>query len=234
MASSALALAYETVGRAEHALEQLSLVHSISTQTGDIRLKSQASKKLGQLYAKVGDMPQSVKSLSQHFELLKVISAKRNEASEEASASEGVSVAQTDLARAFVGISKGNLMFNSYTAALKADAARLIDWKLNRTALGDEQQLIQPTETPAGSNSYEEAEEAQPEIVVDSVPSSGSVDGDAKEVVVEVDGEATTAQGEGDGVPEPEQEVRVDQEGSAAPESRPADADAEPISVDVE
>ena len=52
-AHSALALAYDHLGRNEKALQELAMVHSISLQTGDAGLQSQAARSLGMLYAKV-------------------------------------------------------------------------------------------------------------------------------------------------------------------------------------
>lgn len=38
-----------------------------------------------------------------------------------------------DLARAFIGISKGNQMLGAYVTALQFDLTSLLDWKLNRS-----------------------------------------------------------------------------------------------------
>merc|ERR1711998_618903 len=51
-------------------------------------------------------------------------------------------VGQIDLARALVGITKGNLLFNSYCRNLKSDENALLDWKLQREPLGNELDLV--------------------------------------------------------------------------------------------
>ena len=153
MACSALAMAYETLGRSEKALQELNMVRMISTQTGDAQLQSQANRSLGKLYSKLGNLPASVKSLQEYFELLKVISAKSQEVNSKAemlgaapsSADRKpptVTVGQIDLARALVGITKGNLLFNSYCRNLKSDENALLDWKLQREPLGNELDLV--------------------------------------------------------------------------------------------
>jgi len=148
---SALALAYDSLGRSEKALGELAMVHGISLQTGDAPLQSQAARSLGMLYSKVGELSKSVASMEQHFDLLKIIAVKKAESRDSAAglgnsmsvdsdmSSVGVKgdspMTQVDLARAFVGVSKGNMLFPSYSVAVKKDAGLLLDWKLNRSAL---------------------------------------------------------------------------------------------------
>lgn len=128
-ACSSLALVYDTLGLADKALDELSLVQTISEQAGDLLLQSQACKAMGTLYSKVGNLSEAVHALQRHFDLLKILDAR--------SVSEGaagdIGVKDLDLARVYVGISKGNASMGAYVLAIKFDFSSLLDWKLNRT-----------------------------------------------------------------------------------------------------
>lgn len=75
-ACSSLALALDSLGQAEKALNELKLVHKISEQAGDSYLQAQACKALGTLYSKVGKLEAAVEILQKHFNLLKSIMMK--------------------------------------------------------------------------------------------------------------------------------------------------------------
>jgi tetratricopeptide (TPR) repeat protein len=133
-ACSSLAWALDSLGENERALAELSLVHSISEQAGDAYLQSQACRALGTLYSKVGKLQEAVSVLQRHFELTKAITASAGR--EEGGASSSlVSIADLELARVFVGISKGNLMMKSYMFAINFNMNSLLDWKLSRAEL---------------------------------------------------------------------------------------------------
>ncbi len=147
-ASSALALALDMLGQTEKALAELTLVHTISEQAGDTYLQAQACRSLGTLYSKMGKLESAVDILQRHFNLLKTIlyrssggdktsaaSAKKGGAAAKAALSPLVTSHDIDLARSYIGISKGNLQLGSYVLALQCDLSSLLDWKLNRTDL---------------------------------------------------------------------------------------------------
>jgi tetratricopeptide (TPR) repeat protein len=161
-ACSGLALAYDQLGFADKALRELKLVHNISEQSGEVALQSQACKALGTLYSKIGEKSDSVTALQRHFELIKFMVSKKagpgpaakapDETKSSSSAGAGVgagtsgtgatgatateqpltSVQDMDLARVFVGISKGNLYLDAYGSAVNEDMQALLEWKLNR------------------------------------------------------------------------------------------------------
>jgi len=148
-ACSSLALAYDTLGSADKALSELALVHSISEQAGDMLLQAHACKSLGTLYSKLGKLQEAVDILQRHFSLLKSLFHKKpaaantnnnNNADAAAAARDktAVTVRDLDMARAYVGISKGNLLMCSYIIAMQADIGVLLDWKLNRSELNKE------------------------------------------------------------------------------------------------
>ncbi len=145
-ACSALSLALDSLGLADKALSELTLVHSISEQAGDMMLQAQACRALGTLYSKVGRLDAAVDILQKHFTLVKTILYRNNSASNTQqvanTASKGkedsknaITAKDLDLARVYIGISKGNLLLGAYTVALQDDLTSLLDWKLNRSEL---------------------------------------------------------------------------------------------------
>jgi tetratricopeptide (TPR) repeat protein len=149
-ACSALALAFDSLGQADKALEELTMVHAISEQAGDALLQSQASRALGTLYSKVGKLEEAVDALQRHFSLLRgllpkvdgpsVVADKNSSATKLqrriAASRQGdrvVTLQDLDLARTYVGISRGNLMMGAYVIALQSNLTALLDWKLART-----------------------------------------------------------------------------------------------------
>ena len=140
-ACSALALALDTLGLADKALVELKLVHSISEQAGDAILQSQACRALGTLYSKVGKLEESVQVLQRHFDLLKSLAAKDKATAGTLTDAHGKKVGpivqskDLDLARVYVGISKGNLLLGAYYHAIETDLSFLLEWKLTRAEL---------------------------------------------------------------------------------------------------
>lgn len=132
-ACSSLAWALDSLGEDKRALAELSLVHSISEQAGDAYLQSQACRALGTLYSKVGQLKEAVSVLQRHFELVKAITSSAGR--EEGTTSSLVTIKDLELARVFVGISKGNLLMNSYMFAINFNMNSLLDWKLSRAEL---------------------------------------------------------------------------------------------------
>ena len=128
-ACSSLAWALDSLGEDQRALAELSLVHSISEQAGDAYLQSQACRALGTLYSKVGQLKDAVTVLQRHFELIKAITSS---AGREDGSPSAVTIKDLDLARVYVGVSKGNLMMDSYMHVINFDMNSLLDWKLNR------------------------------------------------------------------------------------------------------
>lgn len=132
-ACSNLALAYDTLGQSEKALAELTLVSSISEQAGDVMLQVQACKALGTLYSKVGLLSEAMDALQRHFNLTKQILAKQKQG-QHLEDGKVVSLRDIELARAYVGIAKGNLMMGTYTFAVQHDFSSILGWKLNRAA----------------------------------------------------------------------------------------------------
>jgi tetratricopeptide (TPR) repeat protein len=152
-ACSALAWALDSLGEASRALNELSLVHSISEQAGDAYLQSQACRALGTLYSKVGQLQEAVNNLQRHFELMKAITSQSNSDDKNAvGGSHKVSIQDLELARVFVGISRGNLMMDSYMVAIAFDMSSLLDWKLNRADIAKSNSLQKST-SPSGEPS---------------------------------------------------------------------------------
>ena len=134
-AASALAWALDSLGENDKALAELSLVHTISEQAGDAYLQSQACRALGTLYSKIGQFSEAVVALSRHFELLKSIALKVPDPTNEMDTTPIVHAKDVELARVYVGISKGNLLFDSYMHVISFDMASLLDWKLTRAEI---------------------------------------------------------------------------------------------------
>ena len=145
-ACSRLALALDQLGQADKALNELTLVHTISEQAGDLHLQSQACRALGTLYSKLDRLSDAVEMLQKHFTLLKAIlnetSRNQNPHGHSSSGSSSghkkmpmITLLDLDLARTYIGISKGNQLLGSYVVNLKIDLTTMLDWKLNRTEL---------------------------------------------------------------------------------------------------
>jgi tetratricopeptide (TPR) repeat protein len=153
-ACSSLALAWDRLNQPEKALNELTLVHAISEQAGDAYLQSQACRALGTLYSKMGRLDSAVEILQRHFSLLKGIlyrsggsSISQSKGGKDAKEdpSKKLSSSDLDLARAYIGISKGNQQLGFYAIAIQYDFASLLDWKLNRS------DLINVSRNPAGT-----------------------------------------------------------------------------------
>ena len=140
-ACSALALAWDKLGQPEKALNELTLVHAISEQAGDAYLQAQACRALGTLYSKIGRLDSAVEILQRHFSLLKSILFRtqnnKTEKSAKEDSSKKVTSADLDLARGYIGISKGNQLLGAYAIAIQYDFTALLDWKLNRTDISN-------------------------------------------------------------------------------------------------
>lgn len=163
-ACSFLALAYDSLGKPDQALGELTLVSSISEQAGDALLQAQACRALGTLYSKVGRLVEALDALQRYFSLLKQILAKQakdaaapppppvaaaaaaaasnSNSSSSNSISSSSSVAPApitlrdiELARAYVGVAKGNMMMGAYVVAIQHDFNSVLGWKLNRSAI---------------------------------------------------------------------------------------------------
>jgi tetratricopeptide (TPR) repeat protein len=150
-ACTSLALAWDLLQQPDKALEELTLVNSISEQSGDVFLQAQACRALGTMYSKIGKLDQAVEVLQRHFTLLKSILSKRAKSSTAMeSATKKVTETDLDLARAYIGVSRGNQLMGSYVLALQFDFVSLLDWKLNRSELKSSAQTAE-TETEATS-----------------------------------------------------------------------------------
>lgn len=161
-ALSLLSLAYDQLGESTKALTELSLVHTIAEQTGDIFLQSKACYSLGTLYSKLRYDDQSKNILQRYFDLLKAITASagsQNSGSGRGDKSSGgsgdinnghpnseprVGIRDLELARVYVGISRGNVMIEDYMRSIglagspgdsQDGMTRLLDWKLNRAEI---------------------------------------------------------------------------------------------------
>mmetsp|Transcript_14803 Transcript_14803/g.14907 ORF Transcript_14803/g.14907 Transcript_14803/m.14907 type:complete len:447 (+) Transcript_14803:234-1574(+) len=144
-ACSALAWALDSLGDDESALTELTLVHSISEQAGDTYLQAQACRSLGTLYSKVGKLEQAVDALQKHFDLFKILAhratvgstaaLKKGKKTEKATNEPIIKAEDLDLARVYVGISRGNLLMGAYVMAIDCRLSALLDWKLGRTDL---------------------------------------------------------------------------------------------------
>ena len=153
-ACSALALALDSMGQSEKALNELMLVVSISDEVGDSYLQAKACRALGTLYSKLGRLTEAVEILQRHFLLTKKLLLKPAVPAESAGpgspggrqhraaagggkggsdAQHAVTSQDLDVARAFIGISKGNMLLGTYAIALQSNLTTLLDWKLNRT-----------------------------------------------------------------------------------------------------
>lgn len=138
-ACTSLALAWDRLGQSDKALSELTLVHAISEQAGDAFLQAQACRALGTLYSKMGRLDAAVDILQRHFGLLKSIlyrsanpTATNGKKEDE---SKQVTAMDLDLARTYIGISKGNQLLGSYVVAIQFDLSSLLDWKLNRSEI---------------------------------------------------------------------------------------------------
>lgn len=158
-ACSALALAFDSLGQAEKALAELTLVHGISEQAGDPMLQSKACRALGTLYSKVGKLDAAFESLKKHYSLVNSAFSKMNDAPDKTSGvaeklqgavnlsrddinltpDAVVTVKDLDLARAYVGIAKGNLLMGTYMVTIHLDLTSLLDWKLTRSELPEQE-----------------------------------------------------------------------------------------------
>jgi tetratricopeptide (TPR) repeat protein len=176
-ALSLLSLAYDQLGESTKALTELSLVHTIAEQTGDIFLQSKACYSLGTLYSKLRYDDQSKNILQRYFDLLKAItSAAASTGSQSSGSGRGdkasgssngdvntghqntepqVGIRDLELARVYVGISRGNVMIEEYMNSIglagnlgdsQDGMTRLLDWKLNRAEISKESQITNEKE----------------------------------------------------------------------------------------
>lgn len=152
-ACSSLALAWDKLGQSEKALNELTLVHAISEQAGDAFLQAQACRALGTLYSKLGRLDAAVDILQRHFNLLKSILYRTNTTKEKVDPDKSVSSSDLDLARAFIGISRGNQLLGYYATALQFNFPSLLNWKLNRTDLSKPVKTLESVELQQDSNS---------------------------------------------------------------------------------
>jgi len=181
-ASSALAFAFDILGEADKALEELTLVHTISEQAGDASLQAKACKALGILYSKVGKFELAAQCLYKHFILVKgIISKQSNKSSEDRE----FTSQDLDLARVYVGISKGNHLMGSYICAMQFDFDSLLSWKLSRAELPDpykpipvpEEEVKEETIVTSDDNNNEEnQDEANKEVSSDDINNNVSTD----------------------------------------------------------
>lgn len=162
-ACSALALALDSMGQPEKALGELMMVVTISDEVGDSYLQAKACRALGTLYSKLGRLKEAVETLQRHFQLTKKLLLKPPAPPEPARApgSPGgkglkggaadthhlVTSQDLDVARAFIGISKGNMLLGTYAVALQSSLSTLLDWKLNRTEVARVAKHALPTTT---------------------------------------------------------------------------------------
>ena len=71
--------------------------------------------------------------MQKHFQLLKSILSKNPNVNTSAETHSITFTADDlDLARAYVGISKGNMMMGAYVMAVQSNLSDLLDWKLTR------------------------------------------------------------------------------------------------------
>ena len=149
-ACSSLALALDSMSQPDKALAELNTVMTISEEVGDHYLQAQACRSLGTLYSKLGRLQEAVDTLQKHFQLTKKLLLKAPAA--ESGPATGsptnknaprsnnspdpqhtVTSHDLDIARAYIGISRGNLLLGQYCVALQGNLTALLDWKLNRT-----------------------------------------------------------------------------------------------------
>jgi tetratricopeptide (TPR) repeat protein len=139
------------MGQAEKALAELNTVMAISEEVGDNYLQAQACRALGTQYSKLGRLQEAVETLQKHFQLTKKLllkgpapveapapagsssSSSKNPAVKPADAQHTVTSQDLDIARAFIGVSRGNLLLGVYCVAMQSNLPALLDWKLNRT-----------------------------------------------------------------------------------------------------
>mmetsp|Transcript_9013 Transcript_9013/g.14955 ORF Transcript_9013/g.14955 Transcript_9013/m.14955 type:complete len:485 (-) Transcript_9013:727-2181(-) len=161
-ACSALALALDSMGQSDKALNELMMVVSISDDVGDSYLQAQACRALGTLYSKLGRLTEAVEILQRHFNLLKKLlykspggqnsnSSNGGGSGDASDAGHTVTSQDLDMARAYIGISKGNLMLGTYTLTMQSNIGALLDWKLNRTEIP--RSSLPPETTTATSQS---------------------------------------------------------------------------------
>lgn len=167
-ACSALAWALDSLGDDDSALKELTLVHSISEKAGDAYLQAQACRSLGTLYSKVGKLDEAVAALQKHFDLYKLLahraevgvsnaSLRAKKTHEKSTPDPIVKAEDLDIARVYVGISRGNLLMGQYVLAIDSNLSALLDWKLNRTEMPQDFPTAYPNEE--GNNVQSEVEE---------------------------------------------------------------------------
>jgi len=166
-ACSALAWALDSLGDDESALKELTLVHSISEKAGDAYLQAQACRSLGTLYSKVGKLDEAVHALQKHFDLYKLLahraevgvsnaSLRAKKAHEKPSPDPVIKAEDLDIARVYVGISRGNLLMGQYVIAIDSNISALLDWKLSRTEI--------PHQVPLSETLVDVKNEGQTEV----------------------------------------------------------------------
>jgi tetratricopeptide (TPR) repeat protein len=145
-ASSSLAYAYDTLNNSEKAIQELTLVHTISEQDGDMLLQSKANRELGVLYSKLGRLQDAHDALQRHVTLLSSLLKlqQKNPITTETAAGssswsgkeeEKISVRDLEYAKVLVAICRGNLMMGAYVVAMENSWIDLLNWKLHRQPL---------------------------------------------------------------------------------------------------
>lgn len=96
-------------------------------------MQSQACLALGKLASKIGRFDEAFEALQRHFDLLKAVSVRAAVVSKGGKDS-GVTVGskELDMARVYLGISRGNRLMKAYVHTIEFDLSSLLDWKLTR------------------------------------------------------------------------------------------------------
>jgi hypothetical protein len=114
-----------------------------------------------------------VKILERHFNLLKKIMARaaaRNNGVEDEFV---VTMKDLDMARDYIGVSKGNLVMGKYMFALQSNLPLLLEWKLDRTDMAVDSDDINNVD----DSKVDEQQQGNDEPIEDNVANNSNTEG---------------------------------------------------------
>ena len=152
-ACAALAAAYQTLRNDERALEYLERCLQIATETENLVAQGDACCTLGMIHNKRGEFDSAVAHFERNFEIARqIIASGQGE------------TALVDMARVYLGMSRGNAMLRTYVYAIEHDFRALLNWKNRRVKPVPEDAAEAGADGAAGEDEEEEEEEEEEEL----------------------------------------------------------------------
>ena len=162
-ACAALAAAYQTLRNDERALEYLERCLQIATETENLVAQGDACCTLGMIHNKRGEFESAVAHFERNFEIARqIIASGQGE------------TALVDMARVYLGMSRGNAMLRTYVYAIEHDFRALLNWKNRRVKPVPEDAAEAGADGAAGEDEEEEEEDEEDAADEEAEPAAPS------------------------------------------------------------